>query len=201
MRSVYYEEMDHIWAKYKNKIKRMGYVNFLTKSPVTLQNILTMSYKDLHYEIEEKAEAEGKPRPKVKYSILKLRRLIALWTDKGVMTGNYNITYSSKDVNKEFPMFDRQTYELKPTVSTINRIKVLLVKHFIGHYNEMVEVERSKGNYEHKYITNLKDLRGFFMNKLRFNSAEANHLVNLYRGGAAQQEIWDFSENLHNSMF
>jgi len=201
MRSVYYEEMDHIWAKYKNKIKRIGYINFLTKSPSELQKILTMSYKDLHYGVMANAIAVGKPRPKVKYSILKLRRLIALWTDKGVMTGNYNITYSAKDINKEFPMFDRQTYELKPTISTINRIKVLLIKHFIGHYNEMVEIERDKGNFAHNYITNLKELRGFFLNKLKFNPAEANNLVNLYRGGAAQQEVWDFSENLHKSMF
>lgn len=201
MRSVYYEEMDHIWFKYKNKIKRLGYINFLVKPEADLQKMLTMSYKDLHYEIKEQAIAVGKPRQKVRYSILKLRRLIALWTEKGVMNGNFNVTYSAKDVNKSFPMFDRQTYALKPSVNTINRIKVLLIKHFIEHYNEMVEVERNKGNFEHNYITNLKELRSFFLNKLKLNTAEANHLTNLYKGGSAQQEVWDFSENLHHSMF
>lgn len=196
MRSVYFEEMDMFWSKYQDKVHEIGYIDFLVADEKFLQNQLSLEFKELFLEILANNGPIKKTRKEISYSVLKLRRLIALWNNKNVMTGNYDITFKDKDKYQEFPMFDKQNFVIEPTLETVRKIKVKIINNYIEDYNQYVDEQRLKGNTEPKYISNLKDLRLFFMSKLELDSKTATYLTGVYREGSARNEVRDFSENL-----
>ena len=193
MRSVYFEEMDMFWDRYAKKINAIGYVSFLETDEKQLQKFLRVSYKELLQEIVTDVHCQ-KGEPQIKYSLLKLRRLIALWTAKNVMCGPYIVSYRPNDERKEFPCYSGQSFNIYPTVSTIKGIKVKIIKDLIDDYNAYVDEIRAKGRTDHAYIRNLKDLRTFFMSRMEIPQEVATRLVDIYREGSAKKEVVDFSE-------
>ena len=93
-------------------------------------------------------------------------------------------------------MFDRQNFKIQPTCETIKKIKTKIIKKYIDEYNEYVDDKRQKGDKETKYITNLKDLRLFFLTKMETDPQTATYLTNVYKEGSARSEVREFSENL-----
>lgn len=195
MRSVYYEEMDMFWERYQNKIHEIGYIDFLMADDQLLQKFLKIDFKELFDEIKEN-RGGLKTKKEISYSILKLRRLIALWNYKNVMEGDYTITFKDNDKYKEFPMYDRQNFTIEPTLDTVKKIKVKIINNYIEDYNSYVETQHARGNFDIKYITNLKDLRMFFISKMELDSKTASYLTGVYRDGSARNEVREFSENL-----
>ena len=195
MRSVYNEEMDIIWNKYKKRIDNIGYLNFLEDEDEVLQQYLKFSFKELLEAVKTRGAIFGLERKKINYSILKLRRLIALWKNKDVMCGNFEVTYKDDDKYMNFPMFDRQNYDIMPTVNTIHKIKVKLLDKLIEDYNNYVDDTKAK-RPDLKYITNLRELRMFLIVKCEIEPKKATNLTNIYKAGAAKKEVWDFSDNL-----
>ena len=79
MRSVLNEEMDVVWDNYEKRIKELGFKNMMLSSQRDLMNYFTLNFKNLYYQVKYKNQDLGKSRGEVRYSILKLRRLVALW--------------------------------------------------------------------------------------------------------------------------
>ena len=52
MRSIYNEEIDLVWSNYENLINRLGFYKMLETSDEELQQIFTMKYKDLYYQVK-----------------------------------------------------------------------------------------------------------------------------------------------------
>jgi len=195
MRSVYFEEMDMFWERYQNKIHEIGYIDFLMADDELLQRVLRVDFKELFDEIKEN-KGGLKTRKEISYSILKLKRLIALWSYKNVMEGDFNVTFKDTDKYKDFPMYDKQNFTIEPTLDTIKKIKVKIINNYIEDYNSYVEDQHKRGNFAAKYITNLKDLRMFFISKMELDSKTASYLTGVYRDGSARNEVREFSENL-----
>lgn len=193
MRSVYNEEMDIVWLKYQKKIERMGYLKFLEMSDNEIQRILKLDFKELLESVKTRGAIWGKDRKEIKYSVLKLRRLIALWKTKGVMCGDFNVTYKPNDKYMSFPLFDKQNYEVMPSENTIHKIKIKLIDKFIDDYNNYVD---NNGHRKLKPITNLRELRMFLMADCGCEPAIATSLTNMYKIGSAKKEVWDFSDKL-----
>lgn len=193
MRSVYSEEMDIIWLKYQKKIQNIGYLKFLEMPDVAIQNYLKLDFKFLLQAVKTRGAIFGKERKEIKYSVLKLRRLIALWKTKGVMCGDFNVSYKENDKYMNFPLFDKQNYEVMPSENTIHKIKVKLLDKFIEDYNNYADDHRHKGL---KPITNLKELRTFLIADCGCEPPMATYLTNLYKTGSAKKEVWDFSDKL-----
>ena len=194
MRSVFSEEMDVIWNKYDKVIFRFGSIEFLEADEEYLQKMLKLNFKELLQHVKARACIFGKTRPQVRYSVLKLRRLIALWSEKNVLCGDFKITYRDSDIYRQFPLFDRQNFEVMPSVYSIRKMKAKIIDKFIEENNRMF-VEHSKKD-ELKPIKNLKDLRQFFYYELGFDNKLSTELTNIYKEYSAKNEVRDFSDSL-----
>ena len=193
MRSVYSDQMDIIWAEFKAKIDQIGLIDFLTKTEPTLQKKMAVSYKDLFLKVKQQAQNAGKNRNEVKYCLLKLKRLIALWSKKSVVCGDFRVTYSTSDIHLAFPLFSSQNFDIMPTAKTIKTLKGKLIADLVKNYNarlEKLDMERFSS------IKNLNDLRCFLMSKYHIEAGTANGLANLYKEYSAKAEVNEFSKTL-----
>ena len=119
MRSVLNEEMDVVWDNYEKRIKELGFKNMMLSSQRDLMNYFTLNFKNLYYQVKYKTQDLGKSRGEVRYSILKLRRLVALWVKSNVWAVDGGINYSANDKRREFPLFRCQRPNIVPMPKTI----------------------------------------------------------------------------------
>ena len=180
MKSVLNDEMDLFWSSYRKSIKKEGIKSILEKSTPALRKSLSVEYKTLFQQAKKKAKRAGKTRTQTSYSVLKLRRLIALWSTKGILGGEYNISYKNDPYGK-FPLFDRQNFTVAPTTKTVEKIKATLLFNVVEKYNKEVRKNIREGKTELKPITNLSQLRIFLIFKMGINPKAVPALMALYK--------------------
>lgn len=194
MQSVLNNEMEIFWSEYRKLIKKEGVKNILEKSVPTLRKNLSIEYKSLFQDAKKKASRQGKTRSQTSYSVLKLRRLIALWSDKGVVGGNYVITYKNDPYSK-FPLFSSQNFTVAPTVKTVQKIKATLLSNIVEKHNREVRRATKLGQPAGKQITNLSELRMFLIFKLGINPKAVPELLALYKDQSVKTDK-GFSDGL-----
>lgn len=199
MRSIFKEEIDIVWDNYDYMIKTLGFYKMVQTPAEELQKIFTMQYRDLYYQVKENNIAKGKSRGQISYSILKLRRLIALWNKNNIWKMNSQIHYSYRDANNQFPKFDRQNPDIIPTVKTIQRLQAKVLHQYIENHNQKVDEQIANKSFEGKrprYIRNLRDLRLCLMSECRLDEALASELTKKYADVVANKEVNDFSTQI-----
>lgn len=193
MRSVLNEEMDIVWENYERKIKELGFKNMMLTPQKELMQYFTLNFKNLFYQVKYRNQDLGKSRAEVSYSILKLRRLVALWVKSNVWVVDGGISYSLKDKRNEFPLFRCQRPNIVPMPKTIKRMQAKCLHQFIEDYNENYEQNKQQGKSKTPYIRNLRDLRNVLMTKADMTELEANQIIRLYGSVVAKKEVNDFS--------
>lgn len=197
MRSIYNEEIDLVWSNYENLINRLGFYKMLETSDEELQQIFTMKYKDLYYQVKNANIDKGKTKGEVRYSILKLRRLIAVWYNHKVWEMNSGIHYSYRDGHKQFPRFDRQNPDVIPSIKTIHKLQAKVLHQYIEDHNSRVDELRQKGSKDGaktpRYICNLRDLRTYLIAECKMDTDTATYFTKLYGSVVATKEVNDFS--------
>ncbi len=176
MRNIYDEELDILWDNYNDIMDKVGFDSMLTASTETLQNEFALKYKQVHYQVKE--ANSWKPRNVMKYNLLKLRRLFAIWKENNVVLIEGGISYSERDVYKQFPRYNRQNPTVYPTVKTVNKLRV---KALVGYVEE-------------KNIKDLRSLRASLMRGLGLDNDTANFLTRLYGKMQARSEVNNYSE-------
>ncbi|MDY2695718.1 MAG: hypothetical protein SOV27_00970 [Eubacteriales bacterium] len=193
MRSVLNEEMDVVWDNYEKRIKELGFKNMMLSSQRDLMNYFTLNFKNLYYQVKYKNQDLGKSRVEVRYSILKLRRLVALWVKSNVWAVDGGINYSANDKRREFPLFRCQRPNIIPMPKTIKRMQAKCLHQFIEDYNANYVKNVQQGKSKTPYIRNLRDLRNVLMTHADMNEIEANQIIKLYGSVVAKKEVNDFS--------
>ena len=193
MRSVFNEEMDVIWANYEATIKKLGFRAMMLASVPTLQKLFELDYRDLFYQVKDCAKYQGKSKQEISYSILKLRRLMALWQKSNVWTVEGGITYKPNDKYGDFPLFQCQTPVITPTEKTIKRLQAKCLHQYIENYNANVAHNIVNGRSKVHYIRNLRDLRNVLMAHERISEVVVNDIIKLYGSVEAKKEVNDYS--------
>ncbi len=176
MRNIYEEELDILWDNYNNLMDIIGFDTVLTASTEELQNKFALKYKQVHYQVKE--VNSWKPRNVMKYNLLKLRRLFAIWRENNVVLIEGGILYSDRDTYKQFPKYNRQNPTVYPTEKTINKLRV---KALVGYVEE-------------KQLKDLRSLRASLIRGLGLDNDTANFLTRLYGKMQARSEVNKFSE-------
>ena len=193
MRSVLSNEMDLILKMYDRKIKKYGFYAITRYSNNDLKKMFTLNYKDLFLITKNMSEGKGLSREQASYSILKLRRMIALWEKQGIFSIPGGVYYSIKDKNEQFPMFSSQSFNIVPTIKTIKSIQAKIVKEYIDNYNNKITQSGLGNRY---LIKNLKDLRNSLMKNQYMKAEDANKIVKIYGQIAASDELANFSKTI-----
>ncbi|MBE7074572.1 MAG: hypothetical protein E7376_01130 [Clostridiales bacterium] len=199
MRSVLNEEMDIIWYNYGKTIEQLGFKKMMFSSCEELQKLFTLNYKDLFNQVKSMNQKVGKSRQEVSYSILKLRRLMALWQKNKVWVVDGGISYSNGDVYNEFPNFASQNPKVIPSVVTIKKLQAKAIHKYIKDYNANYARNVFFGRSHIKVIRNLRDLRNVLVAHERLSDATANSIVRLYSEIVAKKEVSDFSNEIPDS--
>lgn len=192
MRSVLNEEMDLIWDEYAKKISELGFKKMMTTPISELQSIFTLNYKDLFYLVKDINLELGKTRDEIRYSELKLRRLMAIWQKNGIWAVDGGISYSKNDPRNQFPMFASQRPDIVPTIKTIAKLKAKCLHQFIVDFNANYQ-QNLLAKSKTKVIKNLRDLRNVLMAYEDMDETTANSIIKLYGSAVAKKEINDFS--------
>ncbi|MBQ3494978.1 MAG: hypothetical protein IJA69_06130, partial [Clostridia bacterium] len=169
-------------------------------SEYELQDLFTMPYKELYYHVKNTNLEKGKTRGQVSYSVLKLRRLVAVWNRGKVWDVDCNIDYSYRDANNQFPKFDKQNPQIIPTIKTVQRLKAKALHNYIEAYNKNVDKileEKSYVGQKPRYIRNLRDLRLCLMSDCKFGEAKASEITKKYGAIIAKKEVHDFSNEIN----
>ena len=175
MRNIYNEELDILWDNYDNICDSTQRTAILKLDNDALRRYFTLNYKDLFYQV--KTANLYKPRNQMKYNLLKLRRLLALWVNNNIITLEGGISYSVNDPYKQFPLFRTQSPKVIPTIKTINKLRVkALVSYAKDH--------------------NIQDFRQLRMSLIKndFSNAQVNFLTDLYKKMQARSEMNNYSE-------
>lgn len=193
MRSVYSEEMDLIWECYERIILDVGFKGMMLNSEKVLINAFTLNYKDLFYKVIE--NNKFKSREEISYSVLKLRRLMALWYKNNVWDIEGGVSYKVKDRFKQFPLFKSQSPLISPLNKTIDKLRAKCLHKYIEDYNKMCKTDSYKSNSKVKHISNLRDLRNVLVSYEKIDEASANEIIKLYGSVVAKKEVNDFSND------
>lgn len=176
MRNIYDEELDILWDNYNDILNKVGFYSMLEDNTKSLQEKFTLLYKQLYFQVKE--ANSWKPKNEMKYNLLKLRRLLAIWNNSEIIQLEGDIHFSEKDKNHQFPLFSMQNPKVVPTIKTINRLRI---KALVGYVEE-------------KNIKDLRVLRWHLMKYLKIDERKATFLTQLYRKMQAKKEINDFSQ-------
>ena len=198
MRSIFKEEIDIVWDNYDYLIRTLGFYKMVESSTQELQKLFTLKYKDLYFQVKNSNFAKGKTKNEVGYSILKLRRLIAVWNKNNIWKMNSGIHYSAKDTRNQFPKFDRQNPDVIPTERTIQRLQAKVLHQYIENHNNRVDEliankQLDDNGKKPRYITNLRDLRLCLMSECKLDEELASELTRKYANVVAHKEVNDFS--------
>lgn len=193
MRSVYNEEMDIIWENYEQIIKKIGFRSMMLATYPTLQKLFELDYRDLFYQVKNNSKAQGKSKQEISYSILKLRRLMAMWQKSNVWLVEGGVSYKPTDRYEEFPLFQCQTPLIVPTEKTLKRLQAKCLHQYIENYNANVAQNIASGRSKVHYIRNLRDLRNVLIAHERISEVIVNDIIKLYGSVEAKKEVNDYS--------
>ena len=193
MRSVFNEEMDIIWNNYEKTIKKIGFRAMMLATYPTLQRVFELDFKDLFYQVKNQNEGLGKSKQEVSYSILKLRRLVALWEKNNVWEVEGGVSFKANDKYHDFPLFQCQTPLIVPTEKTLKYMQAKCLHQYIQDYNANCDKNKAMGRSKVHYIRNLRDLRNVLMAHERISEVVVNDIVKLYGVAGAKKEVSDFS--------
>lgn len=196
MRSIFKDEIDIVWDNYNYIINTLGFHKMIESTPQELQDLFTLNYKDLYFQVKKANEEKGRTKSEISYNILKLRRLITLWARNKIWGLDVNITFSCHDINNQFPKFGRQNPKITPSEKTIQRLQAKVLHQYIEDHNQRVDeilASRSYTNEKPRYITNLRDLRNCLMSECKIDKELANKLTKQYKNIVAHREVNDFS--------
>lgn len=194
MRSVYNEEMDIIWANYEKIIQQIGFRAMMLATYPTLQRIFELDFKDLYYQVKNASSKQGRSRQEISYSILKLRRLVAMWEQSNVWKVEGGITYKEKDKYHHFPLFQKQIPHIVPTEKTLKYMQAKCLHQYIANYNANCDKNRLSGRSKVAYIRNLRDLRNVLISHEQIAEVVVNDIIKLYGNNAGvNKEVNDFS--------
>ncbi len=176
MRNLYEEELDILWDNYKDIMDIIGFDTVLTASTEELQSKFALKYKQIYYQVKD--ANSWKPKNVMKYNLLKLRRLFAIWKENNIVLIEGGVSYSERDTYKQFPKYNMQNPTVYPTEKTINKLRV---KALVGYVEE-------------KQLKDLRSLRASLIRGLGFDNDTANFLTKLYGKMQARSEVNKFSE-------
>ncbi len=179
MRNIYKEELEVLLANYDDKLDEIlaneGLVSLLKKSTDELRNDFALRYKTVHMQV--KAKYAYKPRKELRYNLLKLRRIFALWKNTNIVLIEGGLRYSDTDKYKQFPIYNRQNPTIWPTDKTLNRIRVKA----LGMY-----IQENK-------IKDLRSLRATLIKKFGLDNDTANSYVDIFRRMHSKKVLNNFS--------
>lgn len=193
MRSVFNEEMDIIWDNYEKIIKRIGFRGMMLATYPTLKRVFELDFKDLFYQVKKQNEGIGKSKQEVSYSILKLRRLVALWEKNNVWEVEGGVSFKPEDKYHDFPLFQCQTPLIAPTEKTLKYMQAKCLHQYIEDYNANSDKNKLNGRSKVHYIRNLRDLRNVLIAHERISEVVVNDIVKLYGIAGAKKEVSEFS--------
>ncbi len=166
MRNIYKDELEVLLANYDEKFDRMlikdGLIALLKKSNDELREDFALRYKTIHMQV--KAKNSYKPRNQLKYNLLKLRRIFAIWKNTNIVFIEGGLRYSDADKYKQFPKYNMQNPTIWPTDKTLNRIRVKALGLYIQSNN----------------ITDLRSLRGILVKRFKMDGKTANFYVDVF---------------------
>lgn len=192
MRSVLDSMMDYIFRLYVAKANELGFDKIMKLSKEELQKEFTLDYKKLYNYVVDYGTTIGKPREKISYDVLKLRRLIAMWDKRGVISVEGGVSYMENDVYGSFPVFVGQQFTFEPTPETVDSIISKTVDTFIESYNHKVNEMRLDSKYR---IRNLRDLRNALIKVKKLKPEVATEVARIYGKNSSKLEVYDFSKN------
>ena len=179
MRNIYKDELEVLLANYDeildNLLKSEGLVSLLKKSNHELRDDFALKYKTVHMQVKERYSY--KPRNELKYNLLKLRRIFALWSNTNIVFIEGGLRYADTDTYHQFPKYNRQNPTIWPTDKTLNRIRVKALGLYI----------------QDKKIKDLRSLRGTLVRKFGLDNGTANFYVDVFRRMHSKKVMNNFS--------
>ena len=179
MRNIYKEELEVLLANYDDKLDdilaREGLVSLLKKSNDELRNDFALKYKTVHMQV--KSKYSYKPRKELRYNLLKLRRIFALWKNTNIVLIEGGLRYTDGDKYNQFPLYSMQNPTIWPTDKTLNRIRVKA----LGMY-----IQDNK-------IKDLRSLRATLIKKFGLDNDTANFYVDVFRRMHSKKVLNNFS--------
>lgn len=185
MNSVIKNNASLVWDYYTKRIGLVDDNEFITTPGNELKGFLKFSYKDMLNSVIKKAKTQGKSTKQIKYESVKLRRTIAKLVREGVITGDFSISYSERDILNEFPIFDKENFEIYPTDKAINILRVNVIQNNVDLYNSHAKENGKKG------ISDLRGLRNFLINGLKVGEHNATVLIKIYNEVKTSQTAWN----------
>lgn len=176
MRYIYDEELNVLWDDYSDIMNRVGLESMLTSRYSELKNKFALKYKQVYYQV--KLVNMWKPENVMKYNLLKLRRLFAIWQENNIILIEGGIEYSINDKYKKFPKYNKQNPIVYPTEKTINKFRV----------KALVKYAEENG------FKDLRALRGSLIKNLGLSNERANFLIKLYAKMQSKRELNNYSE-------
>lgn len=177
MRNIYDEELDILWKNYDDIIDKVGYYDMLNEDSESLKHSFTLLYKQIYYQVKE--ENSYKERGEMKYNLLKLRRIFAIWQLNNVVDIEGGIRYAEKDKYKQFPKYNMQNPLIVPTIKTINKLRMKALLNFA----------------DTQEMKDLRSLRGA-LKGIGLDNEKSNFLTDLYKKMQQRNEVNDFSQKL-----
>ena len=179
MRNIYKEELKVLLANYDDKLNEIleneGLVSLLKKSNDELRNDFALRYKTVHMQV--KAKYSYKPRKELRYNLLKLRRIFALWKNTNIVLIEGGLRYSDNDKYNQFPIYNMQNPTIWPTDKTLNRIRVKALGIYV----------QAQG------IKDLRSLRATLIRKFGLDNDTANFYVDVFRRMHSKKVLNNFS--------
>ncbi len=178
MRNIYSEELGILLKNYNDTMDRLGFEKMLTASTQELQSRFALKYKQVYFQVKE--ENSWKPENVMRYNLLKLKRLFAIWKENNIVLIEGGIRYSFKDKYKKFPKYNKQNPYVYPTEKTINKLRVKTLVRYV----------------EGKKIKDLRSLRSSLIKNMGIDNETANFLIKLYGKMQAKSEINNYSQKI-----
>lgn len=185
MNSVIKNNASFVWDYYAKRIGLVDDNEFITTSNSELKDFLKFNYKDMLNIVIKNAKEQGKSSKQTKYEYIKFKRTIAKLVGEGVLAGDFSVSYSERDILNEFPIFDKENFEIYPTNKTISILRVNVIQTNVDMYNNYAK-ENGK-----KEISDLRGLRNFLVNGLKVGEHNATVLTKIYNEVKTTQSVWN----------
>ena len=167
MRNINIDEIAIYYKNYEDRLdelmKKLTLKEILEMSDDELKKLFTLNYKDLYFQV--KFLNAHKTKPEISYSILKLRRLSAIWHEMDAIEIDGGVTYADTDTYHQFPMFQSQNPVVYPSGKNLDRIRVKALGIYVKENN----------------ISDLRELRSHLYFKLGLSNEVTNKYVQLYK--------------------
>ena len=177
MQSIQKDEIDILYRNYEYSIDQLlkgkTLKEVLSATNEELREQFALAYKSLYFQV--KFENAYKTKPEISYSILKLRRIAAIWHEMGVIEIDGGVTYKDSDKYRQFPLFASQSPTVYPTEKTLDRIRVKAIGLYIQEVNERERQGNGKG------IHDLRQLRTHLIYNLEIDRETAEKYVRVFK--------------------